>query len=103
MLFEGAGRLGAAASAAYRAGNGERAEALVTQVRAIMRALDATLNRDGGPIGGHLSAIHAYVLRRLAPGQADAEVVDEVIADLQVLCEAWAALAPRDRASAATA
>jgi flagellar biosynthetic protein FliS len=103
LLVAAAGRFGAAASAAFRAGEDARAEALVARVRAVLRTLDATLNHDAGPISGHLAAIYEYVLRRLAPGSADAEVVDEVIADLEVLGEAWAALAPRAGAVRAAA
>lgn len=102
-LVAAAGGLGAAASAAFRAGQEARAETLVARMRAVLRPLDAILDRDAGPIGGHLAAIHAYVLRRLRPGSADAEVVDEVVADLQVLSEAWAAVAPRADAVRAAA
>lgn len=102
-LVMAAGRLGAAASAAFRAGDGVRGEALVARVRATLSSLDATLDRDAGPISGHLAAIYGYVLRRLNPGSADAEVIDEVVADLRVLGEAWAALAPHSGAARAAA
>ena len=81
---------------------GDRATAagLVGRVRAIVEELDRGLNPAAGSITRHLGAIYEYVLRRLDPDTVDAPTLREVIADLQVLCEAWTALVAERRAEA---
>jgi flagellar secretion chaperone FliS len=98
MLFEGAVRFGRAAQEAIGRGDRAEGERLVGRVRAIVQELDNGLNPAAGSITRHLGAIYEYVLRRLDPATADAETVGEVIADLQVLCEAWHALVVERRA-----
>ena len=97
MLFEGAVRFGHHAQEALAADDRETAAALVGRVRAIVDELDRSLNPAAGSITRHLSAIYEYVLKRLEPDTIDAPTLGEVIADLQVLCEAWAALAAERR------
>jgi flagellar protein FliS len=97
MLFEGAVRFGREARAALDAGDRERGEALVGRVRAIVQELENGLNPSAGSISRHLAAIYEYVLRRLDPTTVDAQTLDEVTADLQVLCEAWTALVDERR------
>jgi flagellar protein FliS len=92
MLFEGAVRFGREASAAIAAGERDRGAALVGRVRAIVQELERGLNPAAGSISRHLAAIYEYVLRRLEPATIDAATLDYVVADLQVLCEAWTAL-----------
>lgn len=92
MLFEGAARFGREAGAAIAAGERDRGEALAGRVRAIVRELERGLNPAAGSISRHLAAIYEYVLRRLDPATIDAATIDEVVADLEVLCEAWTAL-----------
>jgi flagellar protein FliS len=103
MLFEGAVRFGRQASAALSAGRQEQGLQLVGRVRAIVEELDRALNPEAGTISRHLAAIYEYVLRRLAPADIAGETVDEVIADLEVLREAWTALVMERRAESAAA
>lgn len=93
MLFEGAVRFGREAGAAIAAGERRRGRQLVGRVRAIVEELDRALNPEAGTITHHLAAIYQYVLRRVGPGDVDAATLDEVVDDLEVLREAWTALA----------
>jgi len=97
MLFEGAVRFGHQAQEALAADDRETAATLVGRVRAIVDELDRSLNPAAGTITRHLSAIYEYVLRRLEPETIDAPTLGEVIADLEVLCEAWTALVAERR------
>ena len=97
MLFEGAVRFGHQAQDALNAGDRDAGSVLVGRVRAIVEELDRSLNPAAGSITRHLSAIYEYVLRRLEPDTIDATTLGEVIADLQVLCEAWTALVAERR------
>ena len=92
MLFEGAVRFGGEARRAIEAGDRATGAELVGRVRAIVEELDRGLNPAAGAISRHLGAIYEYVLRRLDPRTVDARTLDEVVADLSVLCEAWTAL-----------
>lgn len=92
MLFEGAVRFGREAHRAIYDGDRETGAELVGRVRAIVEELERGLNPSAGAISRHLSAIYEYVLRRLEPDTVDAQTLDEVIADLTVLCDAWTAL-----------
>lgn len=100
MLFEGAIRFGREAEAALAAGDRDTGAGLIGRVRAIVHELDRGLNPAAGTITRHLAAIYEYVLRRLDSGEADATTVREVVADLEVLCEAWSALVAERRAEA---
>ena len=101
MLFEGADPL-RHTRPTRRSSRGDRATAagLVGRVRAIVEELDRGLNPAAGSITRHLGAIYEYVLRRLDPETVDSTTLREVIADLQVLCEAWTALVAERRAEA---
>jgi flagellar protein FliS len=103
MLFEGAIRFGNEADAAIARGDRETGARFIGRVRAIVEELDRGLNPAAGSITGHLGAIYEYVLQRLDPETADSPTVREVIADLQVLCEAWTALVAERRAEALVA
>lgn len=92
MLFEGALRFGNEADAALVRGDRATAAGLIGRVRAIVEELDRNLNPAAGSITRHLGAIYEYVLRRLDPDSVDSPTLREVLADLQVLCEAWTAL-----------
>ena len=100
MLFEGAIRFGHQADEAIARGDREAGAGLIGRVRAIVQELDRGLNPAAGSITRHLGAIYEYVLRRLDPDTADSATIREVIADLQVLCEAWTALVAERRAQA---
>lgn len=100
MLFEGAIRFGNEADAALARGDRETGAVFIGRVRAIVEELDRGLNPAAGSITRHLGAIYDYVLRRLDPDTVDSATVREVIADLQVLCEAWTALVAERRAAA---
>ncbi|MBJ7456516.1 MAG: flagellar protein FliS [Thermoleophilia bacterium] len=100
MLFEGAIRFGNEADEALVRGDRATAAGLVGRVRAIVEELDRGLNPAAGSITRHLGAIYEYVLRRLDPDTVDSPTLREVIADLQVLCEAWTALVAERRAEA---
>lgn len=98
MLFEGAVHFGGQAAEALSHGDRVTGAALVGRVRAIVEELDRGLNPAAGSITRHLGAIYEYVLRRLEPDTVDATTLREVIADIQVLCEAWTALVAERRA-----
>ena len=100
MLFEGALRFGNEADEALVRGDRATAAGLIGRVRAIVEELDRGLNPAAGSITRHLGAIYEYVLRRLDPDTVDSPTLREVIADLQVLCEAWTALVAERRAEA---
>lgn len=100
MLFEGAIRFGSEADAALVAGDRDTGLARVGRVRAIVEELERSLNPEAGTITRHLAAIYEYVLRRLDPATVDSSTLREVLADLQVLCEAWTALVAERRAEA---
>jgi len=100
MLFEGAVRFGREAAAAIAEGDPLRGRRLVGRVRAIVEELDRSLNPEAGTITRHLAAIYEYVLRRIAPADVDAATLGEVVADLEVLREAWSALVLERRAEA---
>jgi flagellar protein FliS len=97
MLFEGALRFGNEADEAILRGDRAAGEALIGRVRAIVEELERGLNPEAGSITRHLGAIYEYVLRRLEPGTVDSPTLREVLADLQVLCEAWSALVAERR------
>ena len=97
MLFEGAIRFGNEADEALVRGDRDTAAGLIGRVRAIVEELDRGLNPAAGSITRHLGAIYEYVLRRLDPDTVDSPTLREVIADLQVLCEAWTALVEERR------
>ena len=103
MLFEGAVRFGHQAQRALADDDRETGAALVGRVRAIVQELDRGLNPAAGAISRHLGAIYEYVLRRLEPDTVDATTLEEVIADLSVLCEAWTALVDERHAEQASA
>lgn len=98
MLFEGAFRFGNEADEALVRGDRAAAAGLIGRVRAIVEELDRGLNPAAGSITRHLGAIYEYVLRRLDPDTVDSPTLREVIADIQVLREAWAALCEERRA-----
>ena len=100
MLFEGAIRFGNEADEALVRGDRATAAGLIGRVRAIVEELDRGLNPAAGSITRHLGAIYEYVLRRLDPDMVDSPTLREVLADLQVLCEAWTALVAERRAEA---
>ncbi len=100
MLFEGAVRFGAEADEALVRGDRENGARLIGRVRAIVEELDRGLNPEAGTITRHLGAIYEYVLRRLDPDTVDSPTLREVMADLQVLCEAWTALVAERKAEA---
>lgn len=103
LLFEGAVRFGHRARRAISDGDRETGAALVGRVRAIVEELDRGLNPSAGAISRHLGAIYEYVLRRLDPETVNAQTLEEVIADLSVLCEAWTALVDERHAEQASA
>ena len=98
MLFEGAIRFGNEADEALVRGDRATAAGLIGRVRAIVEELDRGLNPAAGSITRHLGAIYEYVLRRLDPDVVDSPTLREVMADMQVLCEAWTALCEERRA-----
>lgn len=100
MLFEGAIRFGHEADEAIERGDRIAGAALIGRVRAIIEELERGLNPAAGSITRHLSAIYEYILRRLDPGTVDSPTIRQVIADIEVLCEAWTALVAERRAEA---
>lgn len=96
MLYEGAlARLATARGAMSRGDTPAKLRAMAGAV-AILEHLRACLDRRaGGAIARNLDAIYDYVLRRLVHANAanDAAAVDEAIALLRPLREAWDAIA----------
>ncbi len=101
MLFEGAIRFGNEADEALVRGDRAAAAGLIGRVRAIVEELDRGLN----PAAGSITPPPRRDLRVRPSAPRSRRLVDsptlrEVIADLQVLCEAWTALVAERRGEA---
>ncbi|WP_028081957.1 flagellar export chaperone FliS [Solimonas soli] len=98
MLFEGAlARLAAARGAIERGDLAAKLPA-VSGALAIIEHLRACLDHQaGGALARQLDALYDYALRRLVHANAgnDAAALDEVIAVLRPLREAWDAIGAR--------
>lgn len=91
-LFERAIALGAGAREALAGGDRDACEPFALRLRATVGEIAHRLDHDGGPLGGHLEAIHHYVVGGLDAATVDLATLERILADLVVLREARRAL-----------
>lgn len=102
LLYDGAGRFLRQAAAAMRAGDIQRSNSSMQRAEAIINELLVTLNYDeGGDIAASLRDVYLFCRRQLGEAriERDAEKVDEVVALLAELREAWAQIDPTTNAA----
>lgn len=91
-LFDRAITLGARAREALAGGDRDACEPFALRLRATVGEIAHRLDHDGGPLGGHLEAIHHYVVEGLDAATIDVAALEGILADLVVLREARLAL-----------
>ncbi len=91
-LFDRAIALGAEAREALARGDRDACEPFALRLRATVGEIARRLDRGDGPLGGHLEAIHHYVVERLAATTLDVATLEGIVSDLEVLREARVAL-----------
>jgi hypothetical protein len=91
-LFDRAIALGAEAQEALSRGDRDAGEPLALRLRATVKEIAERLDRGDGPLGGHLEAIHHYVVEGLDARTVDVPTLEGIVSDLAVLREARAAL-----------
>jgi flagellin-specific chaperone FliS len=91
-LFDRAIALGAGAREALARGDRDACEPFALRLRATIGEIAHRLDHDGGPLGGHLEAIHHYVVEGLDTATVDVATLEGILADLVVLREARLAL-----------
>jgi hypothetical protein len=91
-LFDRAIALGAAAHEALAGGDRDTCESFALRLRATVGEIAQRLDRDDGPLGGHLEAIHHYVVEGLDAATVDVAALEGILADLVVLRDARVAL-----------
>jgi hypothetical protein len=91
-LFDRAIALGAGAREALARGDRDACEPLALRLRATVGEIAQRLDRDDGPVGGHLEAIHHYVVEGLDAATVDVATLEDILSDLAVLREARMAL-----------
>lgn len=91
-LFDRAIALGAGAREALARGDRDAGEPLALRLRSTVGEIARRLAGDDGPLGGHLEAIHQYVMQGLDAATVDVAALEDILADLTVLREARAAL-----------
>lgn len=102
-LFDRAIALGVRAHEALARGDRDAGEPLALRLRATVGQIAERLGRRDGPLGGHLNAIHRYVVARLDATTVDAPTLEGIVSDLGVLREARAALRGEPGAGVAAA
>lgn len=103
MLFEGATSAIRQGRAAMQAGDpAAKGQALTRAIRIVDEGLKASLDPAGGELAQRLSALYDYAARQLlvASARNDAELLDQVLALIVPLQDAWAAIDPRRAAGA---
>ena len=95
MLYDGARRFLAQASAAMRERDIQRANARLKKAEAVIEELLATLDLSAGEIAQHLQGLYVYSRRTLAEARIEqsAEKIDEVSNILGGLRDAFAQIA----------
>ena len=93
-LFDRAINLGAGAREALARGDRDAGEPLALRLRSTVGEIARRLACDDGPLGGHLEAIHRYVVEGLDAATVDVAALEDILTDLAVLREARAALGP---------
>ncbi len=99
MLFDGFVDAIAQAKGAIASGQVQtKGRAIVRAVRIVDEGLKASLDlRDGGSLAADLNELYAYVTLRLTQANLrnDASALNECLALIQPLREAWASIAPQ--------
>ena len=91
-LFDRAITLGAAAREALAGGDRDACEPFALRLRATVGEIALRLDRHDGPLGGHLEAIHHYVVEGLDAATVNVATLEDILADLVVLRDARLAL-----------
>jgi hypothetical protein len=91
-LFDRAVTMGAGAREALARGDRDTCEPFALRLRATVGEIAERLDRDDGPLGGHLEAIHHHVVEGLDAATVDVATLEAILADLVVLREARVAL-----------
>lgn len=91
-LFDRAIALGAAAREALAAGDRDACEPYALRLRATVGEIALRLGGGDGPQGGHLDAMHHYVVEGLDAATVDVATLEGIVSDLAFLREARAAL-----------
>jgi hypothetical protein len=91
-LFDRAIALGAGAREALAGGDRDACEPFALRLRATVGEIAHRLDHDDGPLGGHLEAIHHYVVEGLDAATVDVATLEGILADLVVLRDARLAL-----------
>jgi flagellar secretion chaperone FliS len=99
MLFDGFADAVAQAKGALQAGQVQaKCQAIGRAARIVDEGLKASLDlRGGGQLAADLADLYAYVTLRLTQANLrnDAQALDECLALMQPLREAWASIAPQ--------
>ncbi len=91
-LFDRAIALGAGARETLARGDRDACEPFALRLRATVGEIALRLDRDDGPLGGHLEAIHHYVVEGLDAATVDVAALEGIVSDLAFLRDARAAL-----------
>jgi hypothetical protein len=91
-LFDRAIVLGADAREALARGDRDACEPFALRLRATVGEIAQRLDRDDGPLGGHLEAIHHYVVEGLDAATVDVATLEGIVSDLAFLRDARAVL-----------
>lgn len=97
MLFDGFAVAVAAAKSALRAGDVEaKCAAINRALRIVDEGLKASLDPAGGTLARDLDELYAYMMMRLTQANLgnDPQRLDECLALMQPLRDAWAAIGP---------
>jgi hypothetical protein len=91
-LFDRAIALGAGARESLGRGDRDACEPFALRLRATVGEIALRLDGDDGPLGGHLEAIHHYVVEGLDAATVDVATLEGIVADLAFLRAARVAL-----------
>jgi hypothetical protein len=91
-LFDRAIALGAGAHEALARGDRDACEPFALRLRATVGEIAQRLDHDDGPLGGHLEAIHHYVVEGLDAATVDVATLEGIVSDLAFLRDARVAL-----------
>lgn len=99
MLYDGFLRFAAQAKAAYERGDVGEGGLRLTRAQDIVTELRVSLDMTRGEIPQNLASIYEYVGERLTAVRKDGDVsaIDEAVAHMKDLREAWVAIAATPR------
>ena len=104
MLFEGAiSAIGQGRVAMQAGDHAAKGQALTRAIRIVEEGLKASLDPSGGELAQRLASLYDYIARQLLAASArnDAGLLDELVALIVPLQEAWLAIDPGRGAPAA--